>query len=1103
MNTDRWQKIESIFNAALDQEASRRAEFVRQACGEDESLRREVESLLAESDDEESFLEEPALQVAAKVIASSATAAGETPGTGSQPAFVGRYRVIRLLGEGGMGTVYEAEQEEPRRVVALKVIRPGRATAERVRRFRHESQALGRLQHPGIAQIYDAGTADTGLGPQPYFAMELVRGESLDRYVATHPLNTPEKLALMARICEGVHHAHQRGLIHRDLKPGNILIDETGQPKILDFGVARLTEAEAQLTVQTEVGQIVGTLAYMSPEQVMGDPHGIDTRSDVYSLGVILYELLAGKLPYNVRGQKLHEAVQAIREAEASPLSSFSREYRGDIETIVGKALEKDKARRYASAEALAADIGRYLSDEPILARPPSASYQLSKFARRHRALVTAVATVFLVLVAGIAVSTWEAARARAAERRATSEAAVAKATSDFLENDLLAQADAAQQSGPNSKPDPDLKVRTVLDRAAERIAGKFDKQPEVEASIRDTIGKAYTSLGVYPAARKQLEQALDLCRKALGVEHPQTLRTALHLGRVAWLQGKYPEAEALESQTLEIQRRVLGPEHPDTLNTMNGLANIYDSQGKDSQAEALYRRILEIRRHVLGPEQPDTLNTMHGLANVYRSQGKYVQAEALHNQILDIRRRVLGPEHPDTLTSMSSLAYTYRSEGKYAQAEALSKQILEIQRRVLGPAHPDTLNTMDGLADGYHLNGKYAQAEALSKQILEIRRRVLGPEHPGTVGTMSDLAGTYFMQGKYAQAEALYGQTLEIQRRVLGPEHPDTLSTMSNLAAACHSQGKYAQAEALQSQTLEIRRRVLGPEHPATLVTMSNLATTYYSQGKYDEAGALQSQTLEIQRRVLGPEHPDTLRTIDGLGNTYYVEGKYVQAEALYKQALEIQRRVLRPEHPDTLETMKSLAYAYLSQGKYEQAEALFSSVLEIQRRALGPEQADTLNTMDGLGDTYYLEGKYVQAEALYTQTLAGRRRTVGSEDLDTLDAMADLAMAYRAEGKFAAGEALAREAVEGNRKKRPDDWERFFADSLLGACLTGQKKFAEAEPLLLNGYRGMDARKEKIGVPEREYLDWAREWLVRFYEAWGKPETAAKWQPLKGTSP
>jgi serine/threonine protein kinase len=569
MEPHRWAVIESLYERAFELDPAERSAWLQQTCGDDVILLKEVESLLACADASlsnptarprmarlldhiagQSDIDSQAPSSAA--AADSGIASAATAMTSALPSKIGPYRILRLLGEGGMGVVYEAEQEYPRRTVALKVIRSGLSDPKLVRRFEHELLALGRLQHPGIAQIYEAGTADNGFGPQPYFAMELVCGQPLLEYADAHRLTSHQRLELMARVCEAVHHAHQRGIIHRDLKPGNILVDETGHPKILDFGVARVTDSDARMTHQTDVGQIVGTLAYMSPEQVMADPLELDTRSDVYSLGVVLYQMLARRLPYKI-SPSLPEAARTIQEEEPIPLSTISGAYRGDVETIVGKALEKEKTRRYSSAAELAADIRRYLHDEPIMARPASTIYQLQKFARRHKALVLGITAVFIVLIAGIIVSTREAARANR-------EAATSRAISDFLQSDLLAQASAANQARPNTKPDPDLKVRTALDRAATRISGRFEKQPEVEAAIRDTIGQTYMDLGLYPEARAQFERALDLKRRVLGPKNPETLKTMNRIGYSAFLQDKYPEwgptASGLIRKTARFPRR-------------------------------------------------------------------------------------------------------------------------------------------------------------------------------------------------------------------------------------------------------------------------------------------------------------------------------------------------------------------------------------------------------------------------------------------------------------------------------------------------------------------------------------------------------------------
>jgi tetratricopeptide (TPR) repeat protein/predicted Ser/Thr protein kinase len=764
------------------------------------------------------------------------------------PSTIGSYRIIRLLGEGGMGAVYEAEQDQPRRRVALKVIKSAWADRELLRRFELESQTLGRLHHPGIAQIYEAGAAETSFGSQPFFAMEIIHGKPLIEYAEAKHLNTRQRLALMIQICEAVEHAHQRGIIHRDLKPGNILVEESGQPKILDFGLARVTDGDMQATRQTDMGQLLGTLAYMSPEQVTADPLALDTRSDVYALGVILYELLAGRLPYEL-SRHVYEVVRTIQQVDPKPLSSINRAYRGDIETIAARALEKDKTRRYGSAAELAADIRRYLEDRPIAAKPASTSYQLRKFARRNKVLVTGTFAVFLTLIVGVVVSTWQAVRARRAEVRAQAETATAQAVVDFLQNDLLAQASANKQAGPKTKPDPDLKVRTALDRAAERIEGKFAKQPEVEAEIRQTIGQTYYDLGLYQEGRKQLEQALTLRRRVLGPDNPKTIETMLSLGLTALLQDKYAEAEEIDNRALEISRRVLGPENPVTLKCTSAVVNLYLAQHKAAQTEALAKQALEISRRVLGPEHPDTLYAAGNLAASYAGQGKYAQDAALLAPVLEISRRVLGPEHPETLNYMRGLSYAYLMQGKEALADEMDQQLLQILRRDLGPEHPATLTALYNVTAGDLREGKNAEAEELARDALEIKRRIFGPEDRRTLNSMRQLAEAYQGQGRYAEAEELDAKVLEIGRRLQGPEDR-TLDTMDDLADVYRLEGKYAQAEALYSQTLDIQRRVLGADNPATFSAGEQMAITLSYDKQFARAEALMQEIIQKASR-------------------------------------------------------------------------------------------------------------------------------------------------------------------------------------------------------------------------------------------------------------
>lgn len=854
---------------------------------------------------------------------------------------IGPYRLLDLIGSGGMGEVWLAEQTYPvRRHVAIKLIKTGMDTREVVARFHSERQALALMNHASIAKVFDAGATREG---RPYFVMEYISGVPITEYCDQHRLSLGERLVLFVQVCDAVQHAHQKAIIHRDLKPSNILVEEVdgkAVPRVIDFGIAKaISQGLLADTQFTHAGAILGTPLYMSPEQADSGGVDVDTRTDVYSLGAVLYELLAGARPFDFQQLPFDDILRRLREQEpirpstklqmsdvaaenrCCDAGTLARQVRGDLDAITLKALAKERSRRYASPSDLAADIERHLRHEAVTAVPPSLTYRAGKFALRYRAGLTIAAAFVLVLLLAALFIVRQSIRAK-------SEAATAQAISDFLQRDLLAQASAAAQSGPSAKPDPDLKVRTALDRAAVKIARRFEHQPGIEAAIRATIGHAYMDLGLYPEAWTQLERALVLERRIARIENPETLRTMSTLGWIAWLEGKYPEAETLLKQTLELQRHVLGPEHSDTLSSMNDLANVYLAQGRYAQAEALHKKTLELRRRVLGPEHRDTLVSMNNLAGLYASQGKYAQAEALDSQTLELRRRVLGSEHPETVMSMNNLAIDYETQGKFAQAAMLFSQALKIDGRVLGPRHPDVLRAMSNLAEADTAQGKYAQAGELYRENLEMTRRVLGPEHPDTLGSMDNLANLYAVQGKYAQAESLFSQTLGIQRRVLGAGHPDSLLTLSCIASVHQRTGKYALAEAYAAQVLAGRRHALGSEHP------------------------------------------------------------------------------------------------------------------------------------------------------------------------DTMASVADLALADLSQGKFHESEPLAREALEFYRTKQPDNWQRFRAESLLGASLAGQKKYAEAEPLLLEGYQGMLAQKDRIDVPDWYHLDLAREWLIELYRDWGKPEKAAEWR-------
>ena len=822
MDANRWERIAELYGLVCEQPVAERNAFLAGICNDDE-LRREVESLLCQGVSHVGPLER---------IAEYARTAW------SCPAYIGRYRILKLIGEGGMGAVYEAEQDQPRRTVALKVLKSAFAAPELLRRFAQESEVLGRLEHLGIARIYEAGTAQTDLGPQPYIAMEFIRGVSLQEYASENRLGTSQRLDLMIRICEAVDYAHRCSIIHRDLKPGNILVDENGQPKILDFGVARLMDSDAGLTLHTRVGDLVGTLAYMSPEQLLADPGLLDARSDVYSLGVVFYELLAGQRPYEVT-RRWTDAARVIREQEPLPLGAANRGCRGDLETIVAKALEKDKSRRYATAADLAADMRRFVAHEPILARPASALYRGRKFVRRHRAFVSATAVVFVVLLSGIIASMSQAIRARHERDRAVRAEQIAKAVNDFLQDDLLAQAGARAQANTKSQPDPDLKVRTALDRAARRVAGRFDSQPAVEAAIRRTIGLAYLDMNLYADAQQQLEGALQLRKQSLGREDPDTLTSMDELGVLYNLEAKYAAAEALLSQVVAARQRLLGNEHRDTLAAMSDLALAVAYEGDDARAAPIFAKVLEADQRILGEDSPATLSVLDNLAGTYRSLGRYAEAKVLLERDVELNRRVLGPEHPDTTNSVQALATVYRALGEYKAADDLFLAALESLRRTQGEAHWETENARYNLAISYRAQGRYAEADALFKRALASLDREEGPEHPLTLKVGFNLGESYRQQRRFREAESTLAQVLEARRRVLGTDNPYTAQVLGSLGEIKLEQHDYGNAENLLRETLQIREHKT-PNAWERFYAQAMLGASLQGEGKYDEARPL-----------------------------------------------------------------------------------------------------------------------------------------------------------------------------------------------------------------------------------------------------------------------
>jgi non-specific serine/threonine protein kinase/serine/threonine-protein kinase len=675
-----------------------------------------------------------------------------------------------------MGEVWLAEQTAPvRRRVALKVIKAGMDTAQVVARFEAERQALALMDHPSIAHVFDAGTTPLG---RPYFVMEYVQGDPIGAYCARHKLTLPERLQLFIQVCEGVQHAHQKGIIHRDLKPSNVLVmlqDGHPVPKIIDFGVAKaVTHNLIDRPLHTEIGALVGTPEYMSPEQADVSGLDVDTRTDVYALGVLLYELLTGVLPFEaaaLRARGVDEIRRTIREvdppkpstrvavrtadggARTSESTRLTGQLRGDLDWITMKALEKDRTRRYETANGLAMDLRRHLAGDPVLAAPPSTLYRVTKFSLRHRVgVVAALGTLLLLLIFAVSMSLQarriarERDRANAQAARADREAAAARQVSDFLVG-LFAVSDPSEARGNQ------ITARAILDKGAREIDQTLRDQPELQARLQTTMGSVYSNLGAYAAARPLLEQAVATSRRVLGDDASPTLKAIDALADLDWYEGRYRDAEPLYVELIERFRRVLGPEHQETLRAQYDLASLFVADQRLAEAEQLSQATLQIQTRVLGRQHRDTLSTLGNLQATYFRQGRFAEAEPVAREVLDGERRLLGEMHPSTLTSRHNLATICEKLGKGEEAEQQFLTALSGKRRVLGDLHPSTLITLSRLASMYTNQGRFAEAEAQLLPVAQAARNLPSVADGARVDIVAQLANLYVRSGKPRQA--------------------------------------------------------------------------------------------------------------------------------------------------------------------------------------------------------------------------------------------------------------------------------------------------------------------------------------------------------------
>nr|AIE90232.1 serine/threonine protein kinase [uncultured marine thaumarchaeote AD1000_01_F04] len=1017
ITSERFQQIDRILLEALEHKAVQRGVFLDRACGGDASLRAEVESLIRAHDSGANVLDRPA----ADLLGTSAQALPETDWVGRH---IGPFRIARLIGTGGMGHVYEAAQDQPSRTVALKVLRNRMVSGSAAKRFEYESRILASLRHPGIARVFATGTHPERGVPIPYFAMEYVPdARDLTEYARAEDLGLRERLILLAQVCDAVQHGHQRGVIHRDLKPANILVDADGQPKVIDFGVARVTDSDIQLTtLQTDVGQLIGTVSYMSPEQVAGDADHIDTRSDVYSLGVVGYELLTGRFPYDLKHKPIPEAGRVIREVEPTRMSRIDRVFRGDIETILTKALRKDPQQRYQSAAELRQDIQRYLKSEPITARPPTLVYQLRTLVARHKGISAMVVALLLGLTmfsVGMTVlyahSQDNLKRAVRAEQVAEDEAQTAKQVTASLTR-LLSSVNPYSANDASDLADSTLSPAEILDRAAETINDKLTDQPLERAALLVTLGNLYAPLGRYREAVEVHRTALEIRRQELGSVHVTVAESLLRLGVAYQQYTDFGQAEDLMRQALTMRRSLMGDHKPQPMYVRN-LVTALRSLGRGAEADELLLEELGRVRAQWGDNHLEVAHILGARADVQRGMQNFEQAETLYRKAL----RAYEEKYDQTAVSapgkVRNLASTLSAQGRYDDAELLLANLLERQRSLLGADHLRVANTLKALADTLKAKGDLDQAEGKLLEALEIHRSRLGEEHPLTIYDNHGLGLLYRDRGDYERASSYLRQSYEGRIKVFAPHY----ASVSALADVLAKLGDGAAVKQLYREQLARLRAALGDEHPRTAMLLQKLGGVLAASGDYPAAEKHLREALPILRRQFAADHSTLTSALADLVKALHAQGDDLALETLTRdfpnlepqtieemlyrlsrklraerdfagavraaeQRLQLARRRLGDGHADLWVPWCELAYRLTDSGDFAGAVAAYREVLPLMQTSHGRMDPKMIQMEHMLALTLWWKGDHAQALGHYQSVYERRIELHGEQHFKTI---------------------------------------------------------------------------------------------------------------------
>ena len=914
-----WNRVQSELEALDELQPGEHEEYLARLKSEDPELESAVRRVLEPDAVPDSFLK-PAVEAETDAVA------GILPGTR-----IGRYELKRRVGSGGMGSVYEALQANPSRTVALKLMQLSAATPDALRRFRYESELLGRLRHPAIAQVFESGSyrlVDGNGGLElPWFAMEYVEGaRTLLAYVEQARLDRDDRIRLFQEVCAAVQHGHQRGVIHRDLKPSNLLVDAEGQPKVIDYGVARPVERDSSDASQvTMTGDVVGTLRYMSPEQLSGDPGAIDVRTDVYSLGVVLFELLTGDTPHNLDGMPLHEAARVIHESVNPRPSSLAPDLPPDLDWIVLKALEVDPERRYASAEQLEADLQRYLDHEPVLAGAPSAVYRARKFVRRNKVAVVAATFVALALLAGAGFANMGRIEAKESAEEATESAAQAKSEARKAEEANRFLSDLFLASSVLNRGRA-TRVVDLLDDARARLDTDYREEPEVRASLQASLGYAFHGLGLYPESVALLGPALEFERSRLGQDDPSVITLFCTLCLARRMLGEQAEFDVPLAEAYERSERIHGPAHPSTVALQKTLAAIRFDQRRFAEAIELFEGAMELDRTSEPEDGSDPARVLvqyrdlGQLSNYYHGAGRFEEAKALSREAYEGVLEARGPDDGNTLLAQAQMCHLLVATGYREEAIGLIEEVSEKMREVLGDNHLQLIHLLMDRANVYRTLGRLQESREVYEDVISRLEAHYGESSSQTLMARGGLGATLVGLLEWDAAEEIFEGIIAFEGPGAGPSERTLMNARTNLATVYRRQERHEEADALFLELIEPLQRSQGSG--ASIKAVNNLAVHWMKQKRWAEAEALLAPRIPLLREFPTPE-PYWLGQILGMhGRCLVFLGRNEEAEGILLEAHELLLKLYPPTDVAIRYQATSLTWAYEGLGRDEDAE-------------------------------------------------------------------------------------------------------------------------------------------------------------------------------------